>query len=337
MNKPASFPKKDSLIERASELYDFGAALSGKGLPPVNIPASLIPPAPVPQPVAPVVITEPVATPAVVVRASESAPVVAAPPVPRFIAADWVSGTTQSVDSQKMRRAGYLVPNAEVNGLSEEFRIIKREILAGIRGSNTQKPIANGNVILVASAHTGEGKTYCAVNLAVSLAAETDLEVLLVDADIAKPGVIEAFGLQDGPGLMDRLTNPNVPLDQCIIRTDANSLFVMPSGATTNRDAEFLASSRMPELIEQLVSGRPNRVVIFDSPPLLAATPAAILAANVGQTIMVVRADQTSEAALRDAAHLLSGCSHVRLLLNGVKFSASGRRFGSYYGKGAKK
>ena len=85
-------------------------------------------------------------------------------------------------------------------------------------------------------------------------------------------------------------------------------------------------------MLARLTAHAPNRVVIFDSPPVLAASPASVLANHVGQTVMVVRADITGEAALRDAVSLLSACEDIKLLLNGTRFSTTGRRFGTYYG-----
>jgi protein-tyrosine kinase len=317
MTKHSPIPPRNSLLERAADIFDFSAALKGRNLPPLDIPAEIALP-PVPE-LAPESLPEPTAS---------VAPLASAPRIAR----DW-TGPTQALDREAMVESGHLVPGAPVSGVSEEFRIIKRQLLARIKGTKHQAPLPNGNVVLMASAHPGDGKTYCAINLAVSLAAETDLEVLLVDADFGKPSICAALGITDGPGLMDALADPAVAIESCVIRTDIPSLSVLPAGKPTHNDAEYLASARTDAVIDALVAGRPERVIVFDSPPLLAASAAAVLAAHVGQTLLVVRADRTSETALRDAADLLKGCAHIQLILNGVKFSASGRRFGAYYGK----
>jgi exopolysaccharide/PEP-CTERM locus tyrosine autokinase len=236
------------------------------------------------------------------------------------------TGPVVPIDRAKLSEAGFILPDGPVSGLSEEFRIVKRQLL----GAKSADPRANR--ILVCSALPGEGKTYCAVNLALSIAAERDVEVLLVDADFAKPSIPGLLGLPQGPGLMDALADPNVAVEDIVIHTDVPHLSVLPAGSPSHSDTEHLASARTAKVLETLA--RPGRIILFDSPPVLAASPASVLASHVGQALMVVRADHTSEAALRDAVGLLAACSNIRLLLNGVKFSASGRRFGTYYGQG---
>ena len=182
------------------------------------------------------------------------------------------------------------------------------------------------------SALPGEGKTFCSVNLALSMAAEKDTEVLLVDADFAKPSVLSTLGLPGGPGLLDALSDPRVAVEDCILGTDIPGLFVLPAGNTSGSDTEWLAAARTAQVLDRLTSQTRGRIVIFDSSPVLAASPASALALHVGQAVVVVRADMTSEAALRDAIGLLSGCNDIKLLLNASHFSPSGRRFGTYYG-----
>lgn len=299
--------RRESLLERAAGAYDMSEALTGRSAPRLDI--SAIPPA------------APVYEAPAHEAAGVEAPLVARP---------W-SGPVQPIDRIALAEAGYIVPDAPVSAIGEEFRIVKRQLLAGIDAGD-----AATRRILICSAQPGEGKTFCTVNLALSLAAETDLDVLLVDADFANPRAPAMLGLEaSGPGFMDVLADPALPVEDLVIRTDLPSLAVLPAGRATNSDTEYLASVRTPKLLERLAAGHPNRIILFDSPPLLVASPASVLAAHVGQALMIVRADMTSEGALRDAAGMLKDCPKVQLLLNAVKFSASGRKFGSYYGKAA--
>jgi len=245
------------------------------------------------------------------------------------------SGISHPIDREKLAHLGIILPEGDATGTSEEFRIVKRRVLAAAFDGPDGMPMNRGNMVLVNSAHPGEGKTWCAINLAMSLAAEQDMDVLLVDADFGKPQVCERLGLPEGTGLMDALADPHVPIEQAVLRTDIPSLSVLPAGRQVRNDTEFVASERTAQVLDRLNASSGRRIIIFDSPPVLAASPAAELARHVGQTVLVVRADRTTEAALRDAVSLLSACPVIRLLLNGVKFSSSGRQFGSYYGKAA--
>jgi exopolysaccharide/PEP-CTERM locus tyrosine autokinase len=238
-----------------------------------------------------------------------------------------------AIDRGMLAEMGMIVPGAPVGPLAEEFRLIKRQLLIArerIAGSDT--PDKAGSV-LVCSARPGEGKTFCAVNLALSLAAERDTEVLLIDADFAKPDVLRRLGLDDRAGLLDALADPSLDPETLVIRTDVPHLSVLAAGAKTAHDTELLASARTRAVIARLLAANPRRLLIFDSPPALAASPAAVLAMLVGQVTMVVRADRTPENELREAVSLLDGCEHIALVLNAVSFVPGGARFGSYYGQ----
>lgn len=322
MNKHTPIKPPASLLERANELYDFGAALRG--------PAKDATPAePKVQPVA-----EPEAAPAPAapVAAPAAAPV-APPPVAR--AASSYAKSRVHIDREALRAANYIDPEGPVTGLSEEFRIVKRQLLLAARGGKGFDPIEHGERILICSANPNEGKTFCAVNLALSMATEKDNRVLLVDADFAKPSVLARLGIEGGRGLMDALADPSIDVEDLVIETDVNGLSVLPAGAQTNQDTEYLAAARTAAVLDQLTRHDPTRIIIFDSPPALAASPASVLALHVGQAVMVVHADVTTENALRDALSLLSGCENIQLLLNRAKFSPTGRKFGNYYGYGA--
>jgi Mrp family chromosome partitioning ATPase len=186
--------------------------------------------------------------------------------------------------------------------------------------------------VLISSPHPNEGKTYCAANLALSIAAEKEGDVLLVDADFAKPSILSALGLPGGPGLMDALMDETADVADFVLGTDIPGLWVLPAGDATTNDSEYLTSSRAAKVLDRLTQNAPDRMVIFDSPPALAASPAAELAKYVGQVLVIVRADSTGQGALEDAVSLLSACPNIQLLLNGAQFSPSGRRFGTYYG-----
>jgi Mrp family chromosome partitioning ATPase len=296
-HSPIQPPKgPPSLLERAAQVYDFGAALRGRDTP------SPLPP-----------VEEELALPDVdVVPAG-------APAGPAVI---------HPIDRVALAEAGFQLPGGPVSATGEEVRIVKRALL---RATFEEAPPRN-RAVLVTSAHPGDGKSWCAVNLALSLAAERDLEVVLVDADVAKPGLPALLGLPGGgPGLLDAIADPAVTLDQCLVQTDMPSLRVLPAGRQSHADTELLAAARTRKVIERLGEGPGRRIVLVDSSPALATSSPAVLAGHVGQVLMVVRADRTHEQALRDALALLQACPRIALLLNGVRFRDGDRLFGTYY------
>lgn len=300
-------PRKQggSLIERAAQVYDFGAELRARNpQPPVADQAPL----PVVEPVAeaPLVLDAPTAVP--------------------------LSGEVAAVDRAMLAANGLLVPGAPVGALAEEFRLVKRHLMVTARALR-QKDATRARTILVCSAKPNDGKTYCALNLAISMAAEREVEVILIDADFAKPDVMNRLGLADGTGLLDALADPTIDIETCVVRTDIPQLSVLPAGTKSHDDTELLGSARTGAIISALLAADPRRVLIFDSPPVLAASPAAVLAHHAGQIVLVVRADRTVESDLREAVALLSGCEDIQLLLNAVTYAPGGRRFGSYYGQ----
>jgi protein-tyrosine kinase len=303
MNKHSPLSHSGSLLERAAELYGFGSAPA--------IAPSPSPESPRPEPEA------------------EAEP----KPAPRsFLPA--VTEAKAEVDRESLRTRGFIVPDSPAGPLAEEFRIVKRQLLLGM-GAGSPVPADRRRTLLVCSAQPDEGKTFCAVNLALSLAGERDLEVLLVDADFPKPEILSLLGIEaKGAGFVDALADPSLDPERLVVRTDLGSLSVLPAGRYENDVPELIGSGRTAQVLARLTEGRPKRIVIFDSPPALMASAAAALASHVGQLMLVVRADQTTEADLKEAAGLLSGCPQISLLLNGTGFAATGRRFGSYYGYG---
>jgi len=241
-----------------------------------------------------------------------------------------LQGPRYEIDRDSLRDQGLIVPEGTVSALLEEFRIIKRKLLKATKERGTAK----SRRVLICSPHPGEGKTFCAANLAIALSAERDSEVLLIDGDFAKPSILSTFGLPRGPGFMDCLADPSLKPEEMVIGTDIPGLWVLPAGNQSNSDSEYLASERTGEVLDRLTMGSPNRIVIFDTPPALSASPAAELAKHVGQALLIARADKTGQSALEDACQLLSACPDIKLLLNAVQFSPSGRNFGSYYGYG---
>jgi len=235
-------------------------------------------------------------------------------------------GRRGTIDFEALAARGYVTPDGSQSLTAEEFRLVKRQLLANAaaRGPGAMK---NANLILVGSAMPHEGKTYVAINLALSIAAERDLTVMLVDADVAKPEVVNQLGLENGPGLIDVVADRNIDLGDCLIRTQIPNLTVLPAGRPHTLSPELFASERMDDLIQEVARRYTDRIVIFDSPPALVSSAASVLATHVGQVVFVVAAESTREADLREGLALMGGCPNVQLLLNRSRFFPAGRRF----------
>jgi protein-tyrosine kinase len=329
-----------SLLERAAEMYDLGAVLRAPQPAPVPAPApqpeETRTPVPAPTPV-PVPAPEPVPEP-VAVEAPKPVPAPPREPTPEpvrpvFTAPRAAEPTGDEVEINRdvLAANGFIVPGAQMNAIAEEFRLLKRTLLSEIAAAKRQ-PEEKRRAILVCSSQPKEGKTFSAINLALSLSGEKEVEVLLVEADFLKPDALSRLGIPGGPGLVDALLDPESDPESFVIRTDVPGLSVLPAGAKTNNVPELLASDRCREVLATL-AGNQRRIVIFDSPPVLMASHATVLAGLVGRALVVVRADQTTEADLREAIGLLQGCE-ISLLLNGAGIAVTGRKFGSYDGYG---
>ena len=237
------------------------------------------------------------------------------------------TGKMLKIDLEKLRQQSIVTPAGERTMMGESFRRIKRQILANV--ANPAAGVAT-NLVMVTSSLAGEGKTFCSANLAISIAMEMDRTVLLVDADVARPAVPRTLGIEVGKGLMDVLLDPSIDLADVMCRTDIEKLSILPAGTGHRRATELLASERMHALLEEMAKRYSDRVIIFDSPPLLAASEAAVLASRMGQIVMVVEAGKTSEHDLKDALRRIESCDIVGVVLNKGGVTNSGSYYGAY-------
>ena len=233
------------------------------------------------------------------------------------------------LDLERLEREGYLVPSQARSQLAEQMRIIKRPLLANARGESAQQ-ISRANLIQVVSAMPGEGKTFFAVNLAMSIAMEVDLSVLLVDADVLRPSVLARCGVEPSRGLMDVLKTPSLDLADVMLRTNVPKLTLLPAGTANSQSTELLASTAMERLLDELASRFPDRIIVFDAPPLIPTTESRVLASRVGQVVMVVEAGKTTHAQVTQAYAAVEQCPVVLSVLNRASGN-SGEAYGYYY------
>ncbi len=238
------------------------------------------------------------------------------------------------VDIARLKEMGAVTPDSGRSKIAEEYRLIKRPLLANAFGHGGVERVRNGNLIMVTSSLPGEGKTFSAISLAISMATELEHTVLLIDADVSKASVMRYLGLKAKRGLIDVLRDSDMPLSDVLIKTNIAKLTVLPAGESISHATELLASSAMKDFVRDIASRYPDRIVIFDSPPLLSTSEASVLATYMGQIVFVVEAERTPQDAITDALEHLSGCEHVGLVLNKFASGATAGDYGYGYGYG---
>lgn len=246
-----------------------------------------------------------------------------------------------TIPFDSLQQRGFLTPAIPRSGIAEEYRTIKRPLLVNIAG-HSAVPIKNANLIMVTSALQGDGKTFSSINLALSIAMEQDKTVLFVDADTAKAEAGAVLGVPSGsPGLIDVLEGKGVSVSDVILRTNVEKLRILPAGNVHARSNELLASDAMRRLTLELSERYSDRVIVFDSPPLLLTTEAGVLANLMGQIVFVVGAEVTPQHAVTQAMEHIGQEKTVGLLLNrarkhskvfGYGYGARGYGYGYGYG-----
>jgi exopolysaccharide/PEP-CTERM locus tyrosine autokinase len=238
---------------------------------------------------------------------------------------------TIAVSEDALRAAGLLPPPHQERELAQQFRQIKRPIINRALGRGVET-LPQGNLVMVASAVPGEGKTFISLNLALSMRLEEDVTVLLVDGDVVNPRMSQVLGADNERGLLDIIKDPTISMGSLILPTDVPGLSFLPAGRPDDKATELLASARMQQVVTQLAAQDPARLVLFDSAPLLLTTESHALAQLAGQILIVVRAGQTPHHVVLEAIDTLAEDKSVSLVLNQ---SMRQPRTGYYYQYGS--
>ena len=252
------------------------------------------------------------ATPARPAQPALAIPTPAATPEP---SAPVLTSRRVDLDLDALTVAGIVNPNSPRTEIADQYRVIKRPLIKNAMGRGASI-IANGNLIMVTSALPGEGKSFTSINLAMSIATELDNTVMLVDADVARPSIMRMLGLPDGPGLLDMVLDDTLDMSSVLLKTNVEKLTILPSGTPHPRATELLASDAMIRLLEDMAARYPDRIIVFDSPPLLITTESRVLATHMGQIVLVVNAGKTLQSEVKQAVATIESCPVKLLLLN---------------------
>lgn len=312
-----------SIIEKAITKLDLNkSSAASSALPTDQLPVE--PPA--------LNVSEATITPIAVTAAAPQTPA----PATKVSSEDPPQTKKVEIDLEQLRLLGMVSPHTERSTISEEFRRIKRPLLDKIF-NKSGKPVAHNNLIMVSSSLPGEGKTFCAVNLAISIALELDHTVLLVDADVARPAVPRYLTItQDREeykkGLMDILLDKDLDLSDVMLRTNIDKLTLLRAGRNHKHATELLASHSMNSLLDEISQRYPDRVIIFDTPPLLLSTEARVLATQMGHIVLVVEAGSTTQNAVKDLLSQFKSTDNVSLIYNKAPEFEGASYYGDYYG-----
>ena len=321
-----------SIIERAAKRLE-ELKRAGVEIPDHNAPGGALPSSP------PAAAQAPSADLRAPAPAAARAPSPAAAPIAAPVHSPASRGEPErlfTLDLARLAANGFVTPDIPRSRIADEFRIIKRPLLANA-SDKKGRTVRHGNLIMVTSAVPGEGKTFSAINLALSMAMELNRTVLLVDADVARPSLPRQLGIpHDSLGLLDVLDKQGTDLSDVLLRTNVDNLSILPSGTPHTRATELLASDAMTQFLEEISARYQDRIVVFDSPPLLVTTEARVLATQMGQIVFVVHAESTLQSEVKRALATIESCPLKMVVLNQARTAAQGAYgYGYGYGYGA--
>ncbi len=276
------------------------------------------------------------AKPAAASAPSPIAPVRESPPVVDLPSADAAQVLPRvvrkiDIDLGKLESQGIFSPGRAPNRTTEEFRLIKRVALLNIQAAKVAGS-KNTNLIMVTSSRQKEGKSFVSLNLALSLAVETDTTVLLIDADPSRASVLGRLEVKADRGFLDLLRDPDLDYSDVVMRTNLDRLAILPSGNPDPLSTELLAGSAAANLLEEVSQRYPDRIVILDASPALATSEPSALSLHVGQIVFVVDAGSTSKSAIKESLNLIGACPNIGFVLNRAEPQFGSAHFGSYYG-----
>ncbi len=235
------------------------------------------------------------------------------------------------IDTQDLEQRGFLIDNGARKSIKDEFRQIKRKLLNNAFGTGS-KMLSNSNLVMISSSKPNEGKTFVSINLALSIALEKDKTVLLIDADVLRPSMNRELGIGQEPGLIEYLLDDNQDIGDYIYKTNIDKLNIIPAGIPHHLSNELLASDRMIALAQELATRYPDRIVIFDCPPLIGVTETIVLSSFMGQALVVVEESKTAIADIKKATEYLNEDLALGLVIN--KAIRSHKDMYGYYGYG---
>ena len=252
----------------------------------------------------------------------------APPPFVKPVSEPAKAAKRMTLDTVALRMGGYLPEEAKDRQFADNYRRIKRPLID--KAMSGTVAVGESRVIMITSALPGDGKTFTSINLALSMALERDISVLLVDCDVAKRHVSHIMGMKEESGLLDALVDESLDVESLVVQTNLRGLSVLPAGRRVEATSELLSSNRMRQIVAHLCARNPRQIMLLDSPPLLVTNEGRTLVKIAGQIVLVVRSGQTPRHAVQDAMGLFDPQQAGGVILNQVAIGGDE----GYYGYG---
>jgi capsular exopolysaccharide synthesis family protein len=216
---------------------------------------------------------------------------------------------TKSVEVSKDRLREKRVIVGDINdSISDQYKVLRTHVLQRLKANQW-------NSLAITSPNEGCGKTLTSINLAISLAREVNHSVLLVDLDLRRPSIHSYFFNDNEPGLSEFLTEGK-ELSEILFNPGMERLVILPGNKPFANSSEMLSSPKMVQLVEELKKRYPNRIVIFDMPPLLSCDDMIAFSPYIDAIMLIVEEGGTRKDELKRAYELIEKSNVIGTVLN---------------------
>lgn len=235
------------------------------------------------------------------------------------------------IDRGLLEISGFWPTGPDEAVIAEQFRRAKRPVIS--LAFETGVPTGeNPNVVMMASAMPGAGKSFCTFNLARSIARERDIGAVIVDADVLRSSISRSLGLTNRPGLTDYLLDESLTIEDILLQSDLDDIVLVPAGDSHPEATELLSSRRMTQFVAELSARFRNRVILCDTPPILITNEAHVFAEHVGQIVMIIEARYSSQVSVLQALASLDRDKPINAILNKSRTARGSGYYGDDYG-----
>jgi receptor protein-tyrosine kinase len=235
------------------------------------------------------------------------------------------SAVQQPIGLDALRRAGFVAATTGTtrSRITEELNVVQHQVLRTIQATEP----AEGRIarlVMVTSAKPGEGKSFCALNIAARLAISTTDQIILVDGDSKRRGSLTSLlGQQDAPGLRDLAADALLRPEIQVLPTAIPRLSFLPLGRPVTELSALPSGEMLAAAIGRLAAAMPGRTIVLDMPPCLSTSEPSALAAISGQVVLVVEAESTQHNEVEGALDMIESCPTLQLVLNRTRLATS--------------